>query len=131
MTTPPYNRRADDGLHQILGHQMEMVRADMSELKSAMKDVATAMTKLALVEERQAHAALAQDRTTKLLEKLETKVEAYQVMNVAASKDVERRIDTLEAEAPTNKQTSTWVFAGVTGFIAIVTPIIVNKFMGA
>ena len=120
----------DEVKHFILDHRINTIHSDVSDMKTAMKDIASAMTQMALVEERQVQISIALERTTKLQDKLGDKVEAYQVMNVAALKEVERRIDVLEAEAPTNRQASNWMFAGVAGFIGLIAPPLVGKLMG-
>ena len=43
----------------VLNLQLKTLHEDVSEMKSVLKDLATAITKLALIEERQANAAAA------------------------------------------------------------------------
>ena len=79
----------------ILTHRVETLHTDFGEIRDILRDMSNAIVKLALVEERQAQAALAQERCFKIIEKLETRVEA------------------LEVAAPMQKQTSAWIMSGV------------------
>lgn len=74
----------------LLNHRLGDLHNDVSEMKTAMKDLATAITKLALIEERQSNAAAAQERAFQVLEKLESRVSA------------------LEIYVPANKRISVW-----------------------
>lgn len=75
----------------LLTHRLITLHEDVGELKKAMTDLASAMTKLALIEERQANAAAAQERSFKVLEKLE------------------QRVTALELYVPSNKRVSVWL----------------------
>lgn len=88
----------------VLTHRVEAMHDDFGEMRGVLKDLTEAITKLALVEERQTQAAQAQDRTARLLEKLESRIER-----------VEGRVAALERSEPTQKQASKWVFAMVWG----------------
>ena len=79
----------------VISHRMTALHNDFAEMKVVLRDLAAAITKLALIEERQSHAALEQGRTMKVLEKLEA------------------RVDKLEADAPLKAQTSHWVLSAV------------------
>lgn len=75
----------------VLSIQLKTLHEDVSEMKSVLKDLATAITKLALIEERQANAAAALERAFGALERVETRVAA------------------LEKDVPANKRVSVWV----------------------
>lgn len=82
-----------DGIHPespVLSIQLKTLHDDVSEMKSALKDLATAITKLALIEERQANAAAAQERAFAALER------------------VEARLALLEKDGTANKRISVW-----------------------
>lgn len=74
----------------LLAHRLLTLHEDVGELKKAMVDLASAMTKLALIEERQTNAAAAQERAFKILEKLE------------------QRVGALESYVPANKRLNVW-----------------------
>lgn len=82
-------------------HQQEtnvllgIIHSDVSDMKLAMKDLASAIVKLALVEERQGQASIQQERLIRITDKLEIRIVA------------------LELTAPISKQTNSWVFNAV------------------
>lgn len=86
--------------HDLIAHRLNELHADVTELKTALLAVSAAITKLALVEERQTQAAASLDRAFKLLEKLEG------------------RITKLEEGQPEQKRTAIWVDRAVTAAAA-------------
>jgi hypothetical protein len=74
----------------VISVQLKTLHEDVGEMKNAMKDLAAAITKLALIEERQANAAAAQERAFATLER------------------VEERLSVLERDVPANKRISVW-----------------------
>lgn len=85
------NRREGDATVLLIAHKLESLHEDVGAMRDVLKELTSAITKLALIEERQSQAALAQERAFKVLEKLES------------------RVDKLEASAPINNQASTFV----------------------
>jgi len=75
----------------LLSHKLTTLHEDVNEMKNALKDLASAITKLALMEERQANASAALERAFGVLSKLE------------------ERVANLEAYVPANKRVSVWV----------------------
>ena len=69
--TEQFNRRADDRNVQVLATKIEGLAHDMSEMKHGIAKMADALTKLAIVEERQTQTILAQERAFKALERVE------------------------------------------------------------
>ena len=114
-------------LVHLLVARLESFSKDLQEVKSSNKDMANAFSKLLLIEERQANSFAAQERLVKAQEKLDAKLEAYTAANREVAQIIERRVDSLEASAPLLKQVSTWVIAGVTGFIAFVAPKLMER----
>lgn len=91
---------------------IEVIMHKVVKLEASMEKVADALTKLAVIEERQTadRAALerafgaiqrSDERCTEAMEKLFNRIEAN-----------DKRIDTLEQAAPTNALTSGWVLEG-------------------
>ena len=74
-----------------LTHHMLSIRESVDEMKGAMKEMASAITRLALVEERQAAASGAIDRLAQTLKK------------------IDKRLRKLEASEPLQAKTSEWV----------------------
>ena len=68
---------------------------DVGELKLTLREIATAVTRLALVEERQSQTNEALARAFKQLDKLDG------------------RLSAIERELPLQRKTSSWVFAAV------------------
>ena len=114
-------------LVHLLVARLESFSKDLQEVKSSNKDMANAFSKLLLIEERQANSFAAQERLFTAQEKLDAKLEAYTAANREVAQTIERRVDSLEASAPLLKQVSTWVIAGVTGFIAFVAPKLMER----
>ena len=114
-------------LVHLLVARLESFSKDLQEVKSSNKDMANAFSKLLLIEERQANSFAAQERLFKAQEKLDAKLEAYAAANREVAQQIERRVDSLEASAPLLKQVSTWVIAGVTGFITLVAPKLLER----
>lgn len=75
----------------VLSERFQALHDDVSEIKSAIRDLAAAITKLALIEDRQSNVATAQERLFAALTRLELRV-----------------ID-LEKATPANDQTHAWV----------------------
>lgn len=98
----------DDDL-SILSHRLGTLHDDVTEMKVAMKDLATAITKLALIEERQSNAAAAQERAFKVLERLENRVAA------------------LEQHVPANKKVSVWLDRATWAGMGLLAMLVVKK----
>ena len=81
----------------LLTHKVESLHSDMGEMKLVMRDVATALTKLALIDERQSKMLETQERIFKLIDKLDS------------------RVDALEKSEGKQNQAATWVFSAVWG----------------
>lgn len=73
--THELDRRADvsEGFSQ-LDKRLEVLQNGVSDMRVVLKDLTSAITKLALIEERQAHAAAAQERAFRALENVEKRV---------------------------------------------------------
>ena len=75
----------------VLTVKIDMLHSDVVEMKTALSELSKAITKLALVEERQAQTADAIERAFKAIGKIED------------------RISALELAAPKTKETNAWV----------------------
>ena len=92
----------DDAAFAVLAHRVETMHADFGEIRNVLRDLTAAINKLALVEERQNNAAAAQERAFKVLERLESKIDA-----------LESRVVTLEIAEPEQQRVSKWVLTAV------------------
>ena len=75
-----------------------LLSEDVGELKETLRQIASAVTRLALVEERQMQTNEALSRAFKQIDKLDIKLVS-----------VEQRIGSLERMQPQQQQTSAWV----------------------
>lgn len=104
----PYNgveRRDNEQAWAAFAKQLSVLHADVGDIKSGMvdfkegmKELSQAILKLALVEERQAHASQAMERSFRLLEKLEQRVDGIAL-----------RVTELEKSEPAQSRTAEWV----------------------
>lgn len=90
----------------VLAAKLEMLHSDFGDVKATLAELSKAITKMALIEERQAQTAEAMERAFRLIGKLED------------------RMSELEKAQPKAKETSVWVdrfilwaVMGVMGFI--------------
>lgn len=79
-------RRSSDAALATLTVQMSAMQADMGEIKVSMKDMAQAVTKLALIEERQVQSAQALERAFKVQEKHDSRLTAIEAAMVDAAR---------------------------------------------
>jgi hypothetical protein len=93
----------------LLSHKLQVLHEDVGEMKSVLKDLTAAITKLALIEERQTQAAAAQERAFQALER------------------VEQRVAALEAYVPANKRVSVWLDRATWGAIGLLLMFVAKK----
>lgn len=120
------NRRAGDGAVNVLAERIDGLCVDMNEMKHGIAKMADALTKLAIVEERQTQTILAQERAFKALERVEERQRMHELVCKDQDKEVRQliadsnerlaaRVGELEKAEPMQAQTSKWVTAGVWG----------------
>ena len=123
---------------QALATKIEGLSQDMSEMKHGIAKMADALTKLAIVEERQTQTILAQERAFKALERVEERQRTHELVCKDQDKDVRQliadsnerlstRVAELEKAEPMQAQTSKWVTAGVWGALALLASFIVPR----
>ncbi len=83
----------------LLSARLQTLHTDVSDIKGTLKDLTSAINKLALVEERITNAVAAQERSFKAIEKLE------------------ERIDSLEKAQVIDDNTSKWIDRGIVAFV--------------
>lgn len=96
-------------MEDVLSHKLQTLHEDVGEMKAVLKDLTAAITKLALIEERQTQAAAAQERAFKALER------------------VEQRVSDLEAYVPANKRVNVWMDRFLWGAIGLLLMFIAKK----
>ena len=140
MTEQITNRRAEDKNVQVLATKIEGLAQDMSEMKHGIAKMADALTKLAIVEERQTQTILAQERAFKALERVEERQHVHELQCRDLDKEVRQliadsnerlsiRVAELEKAEPMQAQTSKWVTAGVWGALALLASFIVPRIL--
>ena len=138
MTEQTTNRRAEDKNVQVLATKIEGLAQDMNEMKHGIAKMADALTKLAIVEERQTQTILAQERAFKALERVEERQRMHELVCKDQDKEVRQliadsnerlsiRVGELEKAEPMQAQTSKWVTAGVWGALALLASFIVPR----
>lgn len=93
----------------VFSVKLDMLHSDVVDMKTALGELSKAITKLALVEERQAQTADALERAFKAIGKIED------------------RLSTLEQAAPKSKETSAWVDRFVLSAVVLITGFIGTK----
>ena len=133
-------KRQDDGVIDVLAERVEGLCSDMGEMKIGIAKMADALTKLAIVEERQTQTILAQERAFKALERVEERQRQHELQCRDQDKEVRQliadsnerlsiRVAELEKEEPMQAQTSKWVTAGVWGALALLASFIVPRIL--
>ena len=82
--------------------RLGLLSEDVGELKETLRAIASAVTRLALVEERQMQTNEALSRAFKQIDKLDLKLTG-----------IEQRLGTLERMQPLQQQTNGWVMTSV------------------
>ena len=82
--------------------RLGLLSEDVRELKETLRKIASAVTRLALVEERQMQTNEALSRAFKQIDKLDLKLTG-----------IEQRLGTLERLQPLQQQTNGWVMTSV------------------
>ena len=111
---------------QVLATKIEDLAQDLNEMKHGIAKMADALTKLAIVEERQTQTILAQERAFKALERVEERQRLHEMQCRDQEKEVRQliadsnerlsvRVGELEKAEPMQKQTGKWVMAAVWG----------------
>ena len=133
-------RRKDDGVIDVLAERVEGLCIDIGEMKHGIAKMADALTKLAIVEERQTQTILAQERAFKALERVEERQRQHELQCRDQEKEVRQliadsnerlsaRISELEKAEPMQAQTSKWVTAGVWGALALLASFLVPRIL--
>ena len=98
-------RRTQDGISV----KLDLLHTDVQDMKSVLKELTAAISRLAVVESDMTHFSAAQERAFKVLEKLENRMAA------------------VEIQASNAARTSGWVDKAVVAIVAIVGAYAANK----
>lgn len=102
-------------LNAILDMRLRTLHTDVTDMKGALRDLTHAITRLALIEERQAQAAQAQERAFNALEKVEARLSQLEQRTPA---NVAERLAALEMRVPESTRTSLWVERAIIALVA-------------
>ena len=111
-----FARRHSDSLIEVVATRIDALHGDMQDLKTSQREMTSAFQKLLVIEERQTAASASLERAFVALDKTSSDVYA-----------VEKRVDSLERDAPMQKQTSNWVVSAVWGAAILAVTIIAKK----
>lgn len=106
---PIQQQRATDGLIEVIAVRLDNLHEDVSGMRDVLKELAVAVNKMAVIEERQGQAAQALERAFIALEKLET------------------RTSTLEKAQPLQQQSADWVGKAVWSAVVVVAVLAAKK----
>ena len=109
-------RRHSDSLIEVVATRLDALHGDMQDLKTSQREMTSAFQNLLVIEERQTAASASLERAFVALDKTSNDVYA-----------VEKRVDSLERDAPMQKQTSNWVVSAVWGAAILAVTIIAKK----
>ena len=103
--TEQLNRRAEDEHMEVLATKIEGLAQDMNEMKHGIAKMANALTKLAIVEERQRlHELVCNDQDKEVRQLI-----------ADSNERLSTRVAELEKAEPMQEQTGKWVMAAVWG----------------
>jgi len=102
----PFKRRQDDITLQLIADNMNAVNENVTELRGSvqesLKDISAALQSLVLLEQKQTHQSLTQQRFEKELDEIKKDV-----------KELDNRTTAVEIAMPELKRTSSWIFSAV------------------
>lgn len=135
MTNPPYERREEDKNMQVLANRIDNLSDTIGELKNGVNKINEAISKLALIEDRQSQMFLAFDRSAALTDRWMQRQEAHEKACAQQEKELRAliadaardatdrtakgnaetdvRLDGLEEAMSLQKTISGWMIAGV------------------
>lgn len=99
------NRRGTDPLIEMIAHKVERMEHSMDKLTEAI-------TKLAVIEEKQSADRQALERAFMAIQKSDERCQLLFEKTSAKLDAIDGRVDGLEAAAPTNALTSGWILEG-------------------
>lgn len=93
----------------LLTHKLDTVNAVVDDMKSTLKELANAVTKLTLIEERQINTAAALERAFQTLDKMDA------------------RVNSLEQHVPANKRISVWFDRATWAGMGLLVMLVIKK----
>lgn len=113
-------RRGTDPMIEVLVHKVTKMEASMDKL-------AEAITKLAIIEERQSADRAALERAFVAIQKSDERCSEAFEKTVQKLEKIEMRVDTLEQAAPMTAQTTQWVNQAMWAAAAVAATVVMSK----
>lgn len=113
-------RRATDPMIEMIAHKVTRVEQSLDKL-------AEAVTKLAVIEERQVADRAALERAFVAIQRSDERCVATVERIMAKLEKTDSRLDTLEQAAPTQALTSGWVLEGAKALAVVVVVLALTK----
>lgn len=105
---------------EVLNQRLATLHEDVSEMKAVLKELTSAVNKLALVEQQQNQMARAQERSFAAIEKLETRISEGEKQSAKRFVEIEKRL-------PEMARTSAWVDRGVVATVTVLGMFVLKK----
>ena len=103
------NEKTEEFSIQTLTIKVGVVSSDVAEIKTTVRDLSQTLGRIVVMEERQMQLNHTVERAFKEIEK------------------IDRRVDSLEQQAPLNKQATNWAEKAVTGAFGIAVLVLLAK----
>ena len=117
--------RRNSGELTVLSAKLQSLHDDVSEMRSALRDLTNAITKLAIIEERQTNTQMAQDRAFTAISNVERRLAEIERLLPA---DLGERLAALERKSPITDMSNRWVFGAITAIAGGVVVYILDHF---
>lgn len=117
--------RRNSGELTVLSAKLQSLHDDVSEMRSALRDLANAITKLAIIEERQTNTQMAQDRAFTAISNVERRLAEIEKL---LPSDLGERLSALERKSPITDLSNKWVFGAITAIAGGVVVYILDHF---
>ena len=113
-------RRGSDPMIEVLVHKVTNMERSMDKLTEAI-------TKLAVVEEKQTADRAALERAFMAIQKSDERCSLMFEKTVSKLEKLEGRLDELESAAPTHALTSGWILEGAKALAVVVAVFVLSK----
>lgn len=128
MTTPTNDPHASGDISiRVVAQRLDMLQEGMMDIKAATRELTVAVTKLAVIEERQGQDRQNIDRAFVEIDKSRVRCEVADMNLHTTIAAINSRISVLENSAPMVKQTTHWVTGAVVGAAVLAVMFVVNK----
>ena len=117
--------RRNSGELTVLSAKLQSLHDDVSEMRGALRELTNAITKLAIIEERQTNTQMAQDRAFTAISNVERRLAEIERL---LPSDLGERLSALERKSPITDLSNKWVFGAITAIAGGVVVYILDHF---